>query len=75
MNTIAETIRGHKSLKSILAGFSKVVEELQTLQQQNHNKVKENSEKISKLQDTNTVLILEADKAAKVQENITKLIS
>lgn len=68
-------INGVKSLNSILSSFHKVVEDLQKLQVANRNRIMSNDERVAKIQAESDMLNDEAEQAAKVQENITKLLA
>lgn len=68
-------INGVKSLNSILSSFHKVVEDLQKLQVSNNLKVEMNNDRVDKIRKETEALKAEAEQAAKVQENITKLLA
>lgn len=74
MNEVMNAIQGVKSLKSILSSFHKVIEDLQKLQQENENRIVRNDGLIAKLRTETDALAAESGQAAKIQENISKLL-
>lgn len=63
-----------RSLGSILASFQKTVDELDALQARNLDRAKNNDSKVASLEVESRDLRDEANKAAKVADNIQKLI-
>lgn len=65
---------GVKSLNSILSTFNKVVEDLQKLQVANHNLAQLNRQRMAKIKSDTEALEDESARAAKIQDNISKLL-
>lgn len=65
---------GVKSLNSILSTFHKVVEDLQKLQVANHNLTQLNRQRMAKIKSDTEALEDESARAAKIQDNISKLL-
>ena len=64
----------NNNLKSILAGFYKIVDKLDGLIANNHMVVNQNTQTIDKLQQSNLNLLAEAQEAQAVIENLKKLL-
>jgi hypothetical protein len=65
---------GVRSLNSILSSFSAVVEDLQKLQVANHNMVQLNNQRMERIKQETESLKAESEHAARVEENISKLL-
>ena len=68
-------LKKKKSLDAILSGFTKTINELNTLIDTNNATVQGNKNLITSLEDENKVLDDESVKANKVLTNISKLTS
>jgi hypothetical protein len=64
-----------KSLESILSTFTKTVEDLRVLQDDNFDEIAENNVKLEELAAKNVALVNENARAAKVEEKINSLLS
>ncbi len=64
----------NNNLKSILAGFNKIVDKLDSLIANNHFMVNQNTQTIDHLQQANLNLLAEAQEAQAVIENLKKLL-
>lgn len=62
------------TLQSILKQFNKTLTNLDALVKQNNNTVVKNEVEINQLLKDNTALIMEADKAKTISDNIRKLL-
>jgi hypothetical protein len=63
-----------KSLDSILSSFTKVVEDLKVLQQDNAKAIYRNEAVINNLKTENLTLESESERASKVQDKINSLL-
>jgi hypothetical protein len=63
------------SLESILSTFTKTVEDLRVLQDDNFDEIAENNVKLEELAAKNVALVNENARAAKVEEKINSLLS
>ena len=64
----------NNNLKSILAGFNKIVDKLDSLSANNHMVVNQNTQTIDQLQRSNMNLLAEAQEAQAVIDNLRKLL-
>lgn len=64
----------NNNLKSILAGFNKIVDKLDGLIANNHMVVNQNTQTIDQLQQSNMNLLAEAQEAQAVIDNLRKLL-
>ena len=64
----------NNNLKSILAGFNKIVDKLDGLIANNHMVVTQNTQTIDQLQQSNMNLLAEAQEAQAVIDNLRKLL-
>lgn len=71
---MAFTLKGKKSLTSILATFQKTLTELQTLTEVNNSEVAKNQTQIASLQETNSNLDAETKQATVVADNLKAIL-
>lgn len=64
----------NNNLKSILAGFNKIVDKLEGLIANNHMVANQNTQTIDQLQQSNMNLLAEAQEAQAVIDNLRKLL-